>query len=473
MPLRVLHVATEAFPYVKVGGLADVLGALPPALRTLGVDARLLLPGFPGVLERGAPLREARRLSGLAGRFDARLLSGTTDSGVPLYVLDVPELYGRSRDPYAEFGDSHLMAAALSQAACALAEEPSGGFEPAILHCHDWHTGLVPALLHHRGSRVPSIMTVHNLAYQGLFGRDTLPVLGLPDTAFTTSGVEFWGRVNLLKAGLVYATRVTTVSPRYAAEIQTAEGGHGLDGVLRARGASVLGILNGIDAVTWDPAHNSHLSHPYDVTRLEKRAPNKVTLLGDLKLDGDASTPLFGIVSRLNALKGQDLVLENVDHLVGLGARLAVVGKGDAVLESGFRAAAARHPGRVAFVGEQSEPRAHRIFAGVDLLLVPSRMEPCGLVQLYAMRYGAVPLVRYTGGLADTVSDETTGLGATGFTFDAPSGFALGAAITRAVGVFRRGPARFRELQRTGMSKDFSWDMAAQRYVALYEELVR
>lgn len=472
--MRVLHSSMEAFPYVKVGGLSDVLGALPPALRRSGVDARLLLPGFEGVLEGVKRLEEIRRFEhGLPGASTARLLAGSTDRDVPLYVLDIPELYLRSRDPYADFGDSHVKAAALSRAAAEIARGGDGqGFRPDILHCHDWQTGLAPAYLHFTGSRVPSVMTIHNLAYQGIYPSALLPSLWLPWAALRPDEVEFWGQVNLLKAGLVYASLLSTVSPTYAREIQRPENAHSLEGILRARSHQLRGILNGIDAAVWDPAKTLHLESQYDSSRFARRAPNKAALQRELGIEADPKRPLFGVVSRLNTLKGLDLLAQNIDHLVGYGGSLVVVGRGDPDLENAFRYAASRHRGRVAVHVAYDEGMAHRVFAGADYTVVPSRMEPCGLVQMYAMRYGSVPLVRYTGGLADTVSDVSTGPRATGITFDAAEGFSLGAAISRAIDLFRDDPDRFKELQLEGMRKDFGWDAAARQYLEMYSELM-
>jgi starch synthase len=402
-------------------------------------------------------------------------LAGKTDRNVPLYVLDAPDLFARSDDPYADFGDSHLGAAALARAAFDLSTNGDGaGFSADVLHCHDWQTALAPAYVQFSAGRhVPTAMTIHNLAYQGHFGREVLGAIGLPPESFTPSGVEFWGKINFLKAGLVYATRITTVSPRYAREIQTREGGYGLDGVLRARVTDLVGIVNGIDDAVWDPATSPHLAVKYDVKRVGAKVKNKVALTKEIGIAAGPESPLFGIVSRLNTLKGMDLVAENVDHLVGLGASLVVVGRGDPALEHRFAEASVRHKGRVAFLGVQNEALAHRVFAGSDFILVPSRGEPCGLVQLYAMRHGTIPVVRYTGGLADTVLDETTGAGATGFSFDAPTGFALGHAITRAMTTYRDRPARIREMQVAGMRHDFGWKESARKYAALYREMTR
>jgi starch synthase len=472
--MRILHTAMEAFPYVKVGGLSDVLGALPPSLMRVGADARLLLPGFEAVFDGVPNLVEIRKFEhGLPGTSAARLLMSATDRGVPLYVLDVPELYQRSRDPYADFGDSHVKAAALSRAAAEIARGGDGqGWKPEVLHCHDWQTGLAPAYLHFTGARVPSVMTIHNLGYQGIYPSSLLPTLWLPWAALRPDEMEFWGKVNLLKAGLVYASTLTTVSPTYAREIQRPEHGHSLDGILRARSHQLHGILNGIDTAVWDPATTLHISSPYDLARFDKRAANKLALQKEMGIEVDPHTPLFGVVSRLNTMKGLDQLVENVDHLVGLGATLIVVGKGDPSLEQAFVHAAARHPKRVAVQIVYDEGMAHRMVAGTDFMLVPSRSEPCGLVQMYAMRYGAVPVVRYTGGLADTVSDVTTGARATGLTFEGIDGFALGNAINRAVDLYRRAPWRFRELQLEGMKRDFGWDASARAYLAMYRELV-
>lgn len=472
--MRVLHSATEAFPYVKVGGLSDVLGALPSALGALGVDARLLLPGFPGVLTGVKPLVESRRFArGLPGSEHARLLCGVTDRGVPVYVVDAPELYARSADPYADFGDSHLGAAALARAAVEIARDGDGaGWLPELLHCHDWQTALAPAYVALGGPAIPTIMTLHNLAYQGHFAPELLASMWLPRDAYETGHVEFFGRVNLLKAGIVYASCITTVSPTYAREIRTPEGGFGLDGVLRERVADVRGILNGVDDAIWNPATSPHLAAPFDVSRLAQRPANKAALQKETGLDLDPHAPLFGVVSRLAAIKGLDLLAENIPHLMTLGAELVVIGRGDPAIERAFADACTRYPGRVAFLHAQDERLAHRTFAGSDFVVVPSRAEPCGLVQLYAMRYGAVPVVRYTGGLADTVRDVTTGDDATGFTFDLATGFALGDALSRAVTLYDRDPGRFDALQRAGMLRNFSWATSARAYLDVYRELV-
>jgi starch synthase len=296
--------------------------------------------------------------------------------------------------------------------------------------------------------------------------------LWLPWAALRPDEVEFWGQVNLLKAGLVYASLLSTVSPTYAREIQRPENAHSLDGILRARSHELRGILNGIDTAVWDPAKTLHIESQYDRERLSRRAPNKTALQRELGLVENSKRPLFGVVSRLNSMKGLDLLAQNVDHLIGYGGSLVIVGRGDPSLEAAFTQAARRHPGRVAVHIAYEEGMAHRVFAGADFTVVPSRSEPCGLVQMYAMRYGSVPLVRYTGGLADTVTDVTTGPRATGITFDTAEGFALGGAITRAIDLYTRDPDRFRDLQLEGMRRDFGWDSPARAYMEMYGELV-
>lgn len=472
--MRVLHAATEAFPYLKVGGLSDVLGALPPELARLGLDVSLLLPGYPRVLAGVGVTRELRRWERLPGEAPGRLLAGEARRGVTPLVLDLPSLYSRYDDPYDDRGDAHVRAAALSWVAAELACAEDGS-APDVLHCHDWHTALAPAYLRLvRGSAraARTVLTVHNLAYQGEYPEEELARLWLPRTAFDVAALEFWGRLDLLKGGLVFADRVTTVSPSYAAEIRSAGGGFGLDGVLRARGDALCGILNGVDTAVWSPETSPHLAAPFSAADPAPRRACKAALGAEVGLDLGGDPPVFAVVSRLAELKGSDLVVANVEHLVSLGARLVVLGRGDPAIEGALLAAASAHPGRVAVRIAHDEGLAHRIFAGADAVLVPSRSEPCGLVQMYAMRYGALPVARHTGGLADTVVDVTLGDEATGFTFDAADGWSLGATLIRAVLCYRGDAERWRQLQRRGMTRDFGWAASAERYRALYAELV-
>ena len=476
--MRLLHVATEIFPYVKVGGLADVLAALPAAQRALGADARVLLPGFPALLQGIPGLEPAGATPDLMGLGPARFLLGRTGTGVPIYLLDCPALYDRPGGPYEESGDSHRKFGSLAWAAAALATAgDAGGWRPDLVQAHDWQAGLVPLLLAQPGGPRPrTVMTIHNIAYQGIYPGAALAALRLPAACFHPGGAEFYGQINFLKAGLAYADRITTVSPTYAAEIQLPAGGAGLDGLLAQRSRDLTGILNGVDYHVWSPSSSPHLEIHYDAKLLSARKINKNLLQRAMGLDEVADTPLFAVVSRLAEQKGLDLVLENVAYLVQLNAQLLVLGTGAPELEAGFHAAALSHPGRVAVDLGFDEGLAHRILAGADVVMVPSRAEPCGLTQLYALRYGALPLVRRTGGLADTVVDADAQSmmdgTATGFVFKEPNPWILGETIGRACQLYRQDPRAWVRIQRRGMAQDFGWAASAREYLDLYGRLL-
>ena len=474
--MRILHVATELFPYVKVGGLGDVMGALPAAQRALGEDARLLLPGFPALLEGIRDLQAVGGVPDLMGRGEARFLLGRTDTGVPIYLLDCPRLYLRPGGPYAETGDSHVRFAALAWAAAHLCQAGAVGWQPEVVQAHDWQAGLVPAYLgQHGGPRPGTVMTIHNIAYQGVYDQSFLKDLWLDPAWFHPEGLEFYGQINFLKAGLAFADRITTVSPTYAREIQLPGQGAALEGLLARRSKDLTGILNGVDNRIWNPATDPLLDYHYNAKLLSAKKLNKNILQSGVGLDESGQDPLFVVVSRLADQKGLDLVLENVAYLIQLNAQLLVLGTGDPVLENGFREAAAAHPGRVAAVIGYNEGEAHRILAGADVILVPSRQEPCGLTQLYGLRYGALPLVRRTGGLADTVVDANAhsimDSTATGFVFNEPTSWVLGETIGRACHLFRHEPKTWQQIQRQAMRQNFSWEASARDYRALYDSL--
>jgi starch synthase len=469
--LRVLFVASELFPFVKVGGLGDVMAALPRAMRILGADVRLLIPAYPELRAAVRVTGEATPLPALMGGGPARLLPAEAD-GLPLYLLDQPAFFGRPGNPYDHPVDLPHRFAALAWAAAHLGRAGAAdGWRPELLHGHDWPAGLMPAYVTYgEGPRPATVMTIHNIAFQGRFAPSLLETLGLPAASFTPEGVEFHGDIGFLKAGLKLADRICTVSPTYAREIQQA-GGHGLEGLLAHRNGHLQGILNGVDRTVWNPATDPHLVSRYDLKHPSRRLPNRPDFQHRLGLEEDAAAPLFAAISRLDPLKGLDLVLDNVDHLVARGAQLAVIGTGDSHAEGAFRQAAQRHPGRVAaFIG-YDEALAHRAFAAADVILVPSRQEPCGLTQLYAQAYGALPLVRRTGGLADTVvgvTPESLADGtATGFLFDAATGWALGEALNEALDLFQDGAA-WRQVQRQGMAARFGWEGPARAYLELY-----
>jgi len=471
-------VAAELYPWVKVGGLGDVLGALPAAQRAVGVRARVLLPAYP-VLKKAFPEAEpVGGLDDLLGTGPARFLLARTPEGVPLYLLDAPALFDRPGGPYDEAGDSYLRFGALSFAAAWLARHGDAhGWRTRILHCHDWQTALAPAYLSlWGGDRPATVMTIHNLAYQGIYDKAVLEALRLPPEAFRMAGVEFHGDLSFLKGGLHYADRISTVSPTYAREIQEPAFGERLEGLLAHRRQDLVGILNGVDGRVWNPASSPHVPMHFDAVHRSGKMVCKNQLQRELHLSEEPRAPLFTVVSRLATQKGLDLILANVEHLVALGAQLALLGSGDPLLEKGFKAAAHHHRSRVAVRIGYDEALAHRLLAGGDVLLVPSRFEPCGLTQLYALKYGALPVVRRTGGLADTVVDACTESladgTATGFVFDQVDGWVLGETITRACELYAQHPREWAQVQQLGMKQDFSWRASAKRYAELYQGLL-
>ncbi|CAN7416782.1 glycogen synthase GlgA [Bradyrhizobium sp. LjRoot220] len=477
--VRVLAVVSEIYPIVKTGGLADVVGALPIALRADGIETRTLVPGYPDVIKALVVAEELLHVPDFFGG-PARLLGGSHGS-LDLFVLDAPHLYARPGNPYVtpdgiDWPDNGMRFAALSKMAAEIGQGAIPSFVPDVLHAHDWQAGLAPAYLHltHR-PRPATVMTVHNLAYQGRFPHHMLAAFGLPPESFSIHGVEYYGAISFLKAGLQFADRITTVSPTYAREIQTDEGGMGLGGLLRERSQVLSGILNGIDISVWDPEIDPDIAARFSATEPAPRAVNKLALQRRLGLDPSPNALLLGVVSRLSWQKGLDILLENVPTILGEGMQLALLGSGDADLQQGYQAAAKAHAGRIAVVIGYDEALAHLIQAGADALAVPSRFEPCGLTQLCALRYGAVPIVSQVGGLADTVMDAgeagTAGGVATGFTFGPVTAEALDGALRRANILWQDRPA-WRSLQTNGMSTDVSWRNRASRYAALYRDVV-
>ncbi|MEP9402289.1 glycogen synthase GlgA [Sphingomonas sp. VNH70] len=468
--MRVLSVASEAYPLVKTGGLADVVGALPAALAPHGIETVTLLPGYSAVL-KAASRKVVRTWDDLLGA-KARLLSGTI-GGHPLLVLDAPDLFVRDGGPYADatgrdWDDNWRRFAALSRAAADVAE----GHD--LLHAHDWQAALAPAYLRYGGSTVPSVVTIHNIAFQGRFDAAVFPALGLPDAAWALDGVEYYGGVGLLKAGLASASAVTTVSPSYAGEIRLPAFGMGLEGLIAARGSAVHGIVNGIDPAVWSPEGDAALPAPYGARTLARRRTNKRAVEAAFGLEA-GSGPIFVVVSRLTWQKGMDVLAAALDALVAMGGRLALLGSGDAALEAAFLAGAARHPGRIGVRIGYDEGVSHLLQGGGDAILIPSRFEPCGLTQLYGLAYGCVPVVARTGGLADTVihaNEAALAAGvATGVQFDDMTGDALTQAIARTIALYR-DPAVWAQMQRQGMRADFSWARSGARYAALYRSLI-
>ena len=482
--MRVLHVCAEVFPLLKTGGLADVTAALPRALIARGCDARLLLPGFPAVC---AGIGQRRLIATLPKRFgvaEIRLTLGRLADGVEAYVIEAPVLYDRPGNPYADadnraYADNHRRFALLGWVAAQLAQGLDPTWQAQVVHAHDWHAGLAPAYLQAsadaQGRRpAASIITVHNLAYQGVFGYEVFHELDLPDDFFGIDGVEFHGQVSFLKAGLFYADRITTVSPTYAQEIQQPEQGCGLDGLLRTRAAELIGILNGVDAAVWSPAQDAAIAARYDCDALERKAICRTALQRETGLALQDAAPVFGVVSRLTDQKGLQLVIGNMEDMLARGGQLVLLGTGDPALEAAFVALAAAHPAAVSVEIGYDEAKAHRIVAGCDVILVPSHFEPCGLTQLYGLAYGSLPLVRRVGGLADSVVDATPAnmadATATGFVFDAFTTAAFAAAVHRAFILFESRDA-WRTLQQLAMQQCFGWDASARKLLALYEQI--
>ena len=487
--MRVLFVTPEVFPLVKTGGLADVSAALPPALAAAGVDVRLLLPGYPAVL---AGLGELQDVGGplmdLPGDAVGRLKLGRLPDGILAYALDAPAFFGRPGNPYIgpdgrDWPDNASRFAALCWVAASYAAEAAADpwWRPDVIHGHDWQTGLVPAYLELRpdrfgggGRRPATVTTIHNIAYQGQFAPHILGDLRLPSPAYQMDGVEYFGGIGYLKAGCFYSDRLTTVSPTYAHEIQTAEHGEGMEGLLASRAGSLTGILNGVDYSVWDPVTDPHLPANYGPDDPAGKALCKEELQGAFGLDRAPDAPLACVVSRLTWHKGLDLVLETIGEWVRAGGQLVVLGTGDAWTEAGFRNLHGWFPRAVGVRIGYDEPLAHRIQAGSDVILVPSRAEPCGLTQLYGLKYGTLPLVRRTGGLADTVVDANPAAMkdgvATGFQFVGATPQELLWQLRRAAALYRQ-PDRWDALRRRAMTRDFGWSGPAREYEALYRSI--
>lgn len=479
--MHILFVTSEIYPLIKTGGLADVSGALPLALGKLGVDVRVLVPGYPAVMEKLPHVEVVAELPATGDLGAARLLSAVLpENGLQLLVLECPTLYDRNGGPYLapngrDWADNVQRFGLLNQVG-ALLSGPSSplDWQPDIVHCNDWQSALIPALLHYTHTpHAKSVLSVHNLAFQGNFDAKWVARLGLPASSYQIDGVEFYGRFSFLKAGLYYADRITTVSRTYAEEIQTAEFGCGLEGLLKTRSADLSGIVNGIDD-GWNPAHDGYLERTYCASTLHDKTLNKLALQQELGLQPAADAPLLGLVSRLTYQKGIDLVLDCAHELLRNGVQLAVLGSGEAGLEHHLTHLMHGHRRQVSVVTGYNEQLAHRIIAGSDIFLMPSRFEPCGLSQMYAMAYGTPPVVRHTGGLADTVTDSNADTlrdhRASGFAFAHAETGEFMHAVQRALASYRN-PEEWQAIQGNGMHRDFSWQQAAEQYLAVYRSL--
>lgn len=474
--MKVLSVTSELYPLVKTGGLADVAGALPHALRTHGVAMRSLLPGYPVVMRALLHGETVHRYDSLFGG-PALLVAGEVH-GIDLLALDAPHLFDRPGNPYLgpdgrDWPDNAQRFAALARAAADIGQGKVAAFTPDLLHLHDWQAALAAVYVKFEGGP-KTLVTVHNIAFQGQFPASIFALLGLPPEAFAIDGVEYYGTVSYLKGGLSLADAISTVSPSYAQEICTPEFGMGLDGLLRARQGVLHGIVNGIDTTVWNPVTDADLPENYAANRLAKRAANKRLLEQRFGLDeGDGI--IHGVVSRLTWQKGMDILTACLDGMVASGARLALIGTGEPGIEGAVQAAAQRHKGRIGVVTAYDEKLSHLLQGGADTILIPSRFEPCGLTQLYGLRYGCVPVVARTGGLADTIIDAndaalSAGV-ATGFQFGPVEPAALEGALTRSQRVYAN-PKAWASLQRRGMDSDVSWDRSATVYADLYRSLV-
>lgn len=479
--LNVLLVAAEVQPLVKTGGLADVAAALSPALRAMSVDARLLMPAYRGVEKRldanpvGHPFRP------LVSSDKVTLLKGTLpDTGAPIYLVDCPSLYDRPGTPYAnaqgqEHWDNALRFGVLSRVAAMFgSDEGFDGWRADIVHGHDWHAGLASAYLKfHEASTAASVYTIHNLAYQGNFDRKCRKALGIDSLAFHMDGLEFYGHLSFMKSGIYYSDEVTTVSPTYAREIQSEQHGCGMDGVLRHRSQYLAGILNGIDETIWDPASDPAIPVRYDASDIGGKAACKRGMQEWFGLPQDPDAPLLAMLGRMTAQKGWDVMLEAAPSFLDSGAQLALTGEGNAEYEAGIRLLRDRFSDRVGHYQGFSEEIAHLTIAGADALLIPSRFEPCGLIQMYAQRYGTLPIAHSTGGLSDTIMDASRAAvrdsPVTGFLFDRPAASSLAASVASAVAIYRDQPETWRSILRNAMRSDFGWSTAARHYAETYQ----
>ncbi len=483
-PIQVLAAASEIYPLIKTGGLADVVGALPLALASQGVHVKTLVPGYPRVMQALHELTgdDAPKLWLETHGFfwgDARLWSATVH-GMDLLVLDAPHLYARDGNPYLDhegndWWDNPTRFAALSLMAAQLSW---GAYEhidyrPDVLHVHDWQTALAPTYLHYLGAgkhRPKTVITIHNLAFQGQYSAHMFGFLGLPGHAFSTEGVEYYGGVGFLKAGILFSDQITTVSPSYAQEITTIGGGMGLDGLLRSRGSALSGIVNGIDTDIWNPATDPALTANYTASKLKQRKLNKEAVEKHFNIP-HSDAPLLCIVSRLTWQKGMDLLLQSLDALVAMDVRVVVLGSGDPGIEAGLHAAHHKHPTHVAVHTGYDEQLSHLMQGGCDGILVPSRFEPCGLTQLYGLRYGCVPIVTRVGGLNDTIVDAnhaavSAGV-ATGIQCYEVSADGIISAVARFKNLYAQ-PKLWQGIQKAGMATDVGWTQSALAYKNLF-----
>lgn len=482
--MKILFCSSEATPWIKTGGLADVAGSLPVALRAMGHDCQLILPAYPQAVQKSSDLHVAAELN-LPGQVNpVRLLSGTDGShDLPILLVDAPMFFDRPGNPYlspegSNWPDNADRFSLFCRAAVQVAMDACGlEWKPDILHGNDWQTGLVAPLLYGIPNRPATVFTIHNLAYQGLFERRDFERLRLPQSLWGIQGLEFYDQLSFIKGGIAFSDQVNTVSPTYADEVRTSTYGYGLEGLLRYLGGNFTGILNGIDYQTWDPEHDPYITKPYNAARFESKSTNKLALQQEFGLPENQQILLFGYIGRLVDQKGVDLILQVLPGIMDSGAQIVFLGSGNAELERSLLKLNSKYPSRVGVRIGYDEQLSHRIEAGCDCFLMPSRFEPCGLNQMYSLRYGTVPVVRSTGGLADTVVDVAASSlsqgSATGFVFEQPDGESLWQAVKRAIDLYHRPDDAWRRLATNGMRQDFSWEASAKRYLELYAKALR
>lgn len=475
---NVLFATSEAFPLAKTGGLGDVSASLPSALHHLGVNVRLVLPAYRSAVQRLGACWGVSDFSLPGSGESVRIIEGVLPgTDVPVWLVDMPRWFERNGGPYLseknqDWPDNAQRFAAFARAVVELACGRGGiAWTPDVVHCNDWQTGLVPALLQYEPSPPATVFTVHNLAYQGLFPHDTFHELALPPSLWGLDGLEFYGQLSFIKGGLVFGDRLTTVSPTYAREILEPEQGGGLDGLLRHRSRRLAGILNGADYTLWNPATDVCLDHHFSSRSLAGKAMTKRQLQRQIGLS-QSNEPLLGLVGRLVEQKGLELLIDVLPQLLRRSLQLVILGKGEARFERLLQQAAASHPRQLAFVSGYDERLAHRIEAGADMFLMPSLYEPCGLNQIYSLRYGTIPIVHGVGGLADTVVDASLANlkagTATGLVFAEPTPVALITAVDRALGLYGQ-PNVWAGMIENAMAQDFSWTKSAQGYLDVYQ----
>ncbi len=478
----ILFATSEALPLIKTGGLGDVSGSLPVALNSSKHNVRLILPAYSTALLQAGDLKEIAKFEVPSAPAHIRLLEGTLPgSSVSLWLIDCPPLFNRPGGPYADqdgsdWYDNSLRFGVFCQAVAMIAMNQLGlGWKPDVVHCNDWQCGLIPPLLASQKSRPATVFTIHNLAYQGLFSQKDFYDLQIPHELWSMNGVEFHGHFSFIKGGLAMADMLSTVSPTYAKEIRTEKFGYGLEGLLEYRADRLMGILNGVDYTLWDPANDPYIVKSYSPKTIHFKAMNKSTLQEHMGLPVSEKIPLIGVIGRMVEQKGFDLLLENIEQLMEKKVQLVVLGSGEAGFEEKFQAAAAQYPQNISVQIGYNETLAHHIESGSDMFLMPSRFEPSGLNQLYSLRYGTVPIVHHTGGLADSVVDaneenQKTNT-ATGFVFYEPTPESLLKALQRAITLYKQ-PELWKQIMETGMKQDFSWKKSAQQYSVLYQRAI-